>query len=113
MDKKKIPKEIKREIAKNTFIPNEFFSDVLPSLTSLSELKVILFLFRHTYGLKQMDTHTYLQNYKISIRKLAEEVGVTHVSIIKALRNLQDKNYIERHEDEKGNYSYSLKLRGE
>lgn len=110
--KKKLPKEIRREISKNTFIPNVFFSEVLPRLSSLTEIKILLFLFRHTYGLQELGHKAYLQNYKISIRKLAKEVGVTHVSIIKALKSLQEKEYIVRHEDENNEYSYSLKING-
>jgi hypothetical protein len=91
-----------------TALPNEFFDEVLPNITSMSELKILLAVFRKTYGwVKAIDQNTGQPIYKledeISYSQFELLTGLSSTSIANGLdRAIKDK-YLEK--TQQGNYS--------
>ncbi len=71
-----------------TQIPNIFLDDMLVHL-GFAEIKIMLVLFRHTFGcLRSKEKTTLLQ--------LQEESGLTRANVAKAIKSLIEKNLIKK-----------------
>lgn len=84
-----------------TSIPNEFFDEVLPQIKSLSELKVILALFRKTYGwVSHVDPNTgevmYKEQDRVSMSQFMELTGLSKPSCVDGVKRALEHGYIER-----------------
>lgn len=84
-----------------TPIPNEFFDEVLPNIKSLAELKVILAVFRRTYGwVSHIDPKTgqpvYKEEESISMRDLQKMTGLSSASCVEGVKRALEDGYLER-----------------
>lgn len=84
-----------------TQMPNEFFDEVLPNITSLAELKVLLAVFRKTYGwISHIDNETGQVVYKeadaIAMSQFKELTGLSVPSCVEGVRRGIDHGYLER-----------------
>lgn len=84
-----------------TSIPNEFFDDVLSEVKSLSELKVLLAIFRKTYGwVSHIDPNTGQPVFKeedaISMSQFAKLTGLSTPSCVDGVKRAMEDGYIER-----------------
>lgn len=104
---------------KYTQVPDEVFDDLLPDLNK-SELKVLLYIIRRTFGFKKendnISTHQIMNGIKTKDGKqLDKGTGLSNRAIINAVRSLEKKNIIIAHrrmDKEKGNLptTYSLNI---
>jgi hypothetical protein len=84
-----------------TSLPNEFFDDVLPTITSLSELKVLLAVFRKTYGwVSHIDPETgqpvFKENDAISVSQFKALTGLSSPSCVDGIKRGMEDGYLER-----------------
>lgn len=84
-----------------TSIPNEFFDEVLPNIKSLAELKVILAVFRKTYGwVDHIDHETgqlvYKEEDNISMSQFRELTGLSQPSCVDGVKRAIEHGYLER-----------------
>jgi len=84
-----------------TQIPNEFFDKILPNIKSLSELKVILAVFRKTYGwVSHIDPESGQPVYKevdeISMSQFKELTGLSQPSCVDGVKRAMEDGYLER-----------------
>lgn len=91
-----------------TAIPNVFFDEVLPQINNMSELKILLAVFRKTYGwVKEIDPNTGQPIYKledeISYSQFEQLTGLSSTSIATGLTRAQNDGYLEK--VQQGNYS--------
>jgi hypothetical protein len=91
-----------------TAIPNEFFDEVLPQINNMSELKILLAVFRKTYGwVKEIDHSTGQPIYKledeISYSQFEELTGLSSTSVATGLNRAIGNHYLEKLKQ--GNYS--------
>jgi hypothetical protein len=91
-----------------TAIPNIFFDEVLPNINNMSELKILLAVFRKTYGwVKEIDQQTGQPIYKledaISYSQFEDLTGLSSSSIATGLTRSQNNGYLEK--VRQGNYS--------
>lgn len=91
-----------------TAIPNEFFDEVLPQINNMSELKIILAVFRKTYGwVKEIDQKTGQPIYKledeISYSQFEALTGLSSTSVSTGLTRAQSNGYLQK--VQQGNYS--------
>lgn len=82
-------------------IPNSFFDEVLPKINNMSELKILLAVFRKTYGwVKEIDQNTGQPIYKledeISYTQFEKLTGLSSTSIATGLTRAQNNGYIEK-----------------
>ena len=104
---------------KYTQVPDEVFDDLLPDLNK-SELKVLLYIIRRTFGFKKendnISTHQIMNGIKTKDGKqLDKGTGLSNRAVINAVRSLEEKNIIIAHrrvDKEKGNLptTYSLNI---
>lgn len=97
-----------------TQVPDQLFDELMPDLSG-SELKVLLYIIRRTYGFKRNSDTIALSQMLNGITKKDGTIqdrgaGVSKPSLLQALRSLQDQNIIiaERQESEKGGHSPTL-----
>lgn len=91
-----------------TAVPNIFFDEVLPNINNMSELKILLAVFRKTYGwVKEIDQSTGQPIYKledeISYSQFEQLTGLSSTSIATGLTRAQNDGYLEK--VQQGNYS--------
>ena len=91
-----------------TALPNEFFDKVLPQINNMSELKILLAVFRKTYGwVKEIDQQTGQPIYKledeISYTQFEKLTGLSSTSVATGLTRAQSNGYLEK--IQQGNYS--------
>lgn len=84
-----------------TPIPNEFFDEVLPNIQSLAELKILLAVFRKTYGwVERIDPESgepiYKQQDSISMSQFKKLTGLSQPSCVDGVRRALDDGYLER-----------------
>ena len=84
-----------------TQIPNEFFDEVLGNVKSLSELKVLLAIFRKTYGwVSHIDPQTGQPVFKeedaISMSQFAKLTGLSTPSCVDGVKRAMEDGYIQR-----------------
>lgn len=89
-------------------IPNVFFDQVLPNINNMSELKILLAVFRKTYGwVKEIDQMTGQPIYKledeISYTQFEKLTGLSSTSIATGLSRAQSNGYLEK--VQQGDYS--------
>ena len=105
-----------------TSVPDELFDELLPLLSG-SELKVLLYIIRRTFGFKKDSDTISLGQMVNGIttrdgRTLDSGAGVSKPALLQALRGLQEKNVIiiERCISEERGHEptrYSLNIRGQ
>lgn len=105
-----------------TSVPDELFDELLPLLSG-SELKVLLYIIRRTFGFKKDSDTISLGQMLNGIttrdgRTLDSGAGVSKPALLQALRGLQEKNVIivERSMSEERGHEptrYSLNIRGQ
>ncbi len=105
-----------------TSVPDELFDELLPLLSG-SELKVLLYIIRRTFGFKKDSDTISLGQMLNGIttrdgRTLDSGAGVSKPALLQALRGLQEKNVIiiERCISEERGHEptrYSLNIRGQ
>ena len=85
-----------------TQVPDELFDILLPDLTE-AELKVLLYIIRRTLGSKK-------EWEQITIKEIGEKCGKGKMSILRAIKSLKQKNYINVTEqrDDKGRNTANL-----
>jgi hypothetical protein len=88
-------------MASFTSLPNSFFDSVLPEIKSLSELKVLLAVFRKTYGwISHIDPETGQPVYKevdqISMSQFKELTGLSQPSCVDGVKRAVEDGYLER-----------------
>lgn len=91
-----------------TAVPNSFFDEVLPTINNMSELKILLAVFRKTYGwVKEIDQSTGQPIYKledeISYSQFEKLTGLSSSSIATGLTRAQSNGYLEK--VQQGDYS--------
>ena len=91
-----------------TAVPNVFFDEVLPNINNMSELKILLAVFRKTYGwVKEIDQATGQPIYKledeISYSQFEQLTGLSSTSIATGLTRAQNDGFLEK--VQQGNYS--------
>jgi len=69
-----------------THVPDDFFDEELKDLSG-SEVKVMLVIFRKTFGFK-------VDKSKISIKYIELYSGLSHRSVVSALKSLEAKGHI-------------------
>lgn len=84
-----------------TSIPNEFFDEVLPEIKSLSELKVLLAVFRKTYGwVSHIDPNTgqpvYKEEDEIAMSQFMKLTGLSKPSCVDGVKRGLEDGYLER-----------------
>ena len=102
-----------------TMVPDEIFDILLPYL-SPSELKVLLYLVRRTFGFKKDSDSISLSQICNGIRRKNGKIidngtGLSRPAVIKALRVLEDNNIIiayrsKNYKGEKQTNTYSLNI---
>lgn len=105
-----------------TSVPDELFDELLPLLSG-SELKVLLYIIRRTFGFKKDSDTISIGQMLNGIttrdgRTLDSGAGVSKPALLQALRGLQEKNVIiiERSMSEERGHEptrYSLNIRGQ
>lgn len=91
-----------------TALPNMFFDEILPQINNMSELKILLAVFRKTYGwVKEIDQQTGQPIYKledeISYSQFEELTGLSSTSVANGLNRAIQSGYLEKMQQ--GNYS--------
>jgi hypothetical protein len=91
-----------------TAIPNVFFDEVLPNINNMSELKILLAVFRKTYGwVKEIDQNTGQPIYKledeISYSQFEGLTGLSSTSVATGLNRAITNGYLSK--VQQGNYS--------
>ena len=84
-----------------TAVPNVFFDEVLPKINNMSELKILLAVFRKTYGwVKEIDPNTGQPIYKledeISYSQFEQLTGLSSTSVATGLTRAQNDGYLEK-----------------
>lgn len=98
-----------------TLVPNEFFDRVLANIDTVAELKIVLVIFRKTYGLTTESQGTFTRAEKISYSQLR---GMTHLSdsaISDGLKRALEHGYIEKVKEGSfttGSSTYGIKQAG-
>src|SRR5213595_3815784 len=82
-----------------TSVPDEVFDELLFELTG-SELKVLLYIIRRTFGFKRDSDNISLKQMVAGIRTrdgrtLDRGTGLSKKSVLQALRSLDERNLIE------------------
>jgi phage replication O-like protein O len=105
-----------------TIVPDELFDELLAHLSG-SELKVLLYIIRRTFGWKKDTDNISLKQMIEGIRKadgsiLDSGTGLSKPTVTRAVKTLVDKNVIlakRRRSDEKGDEStaYTLNIIGD
>ena len=83
-----------------TAIPNNFLDNIAPTLNP-SELRVMLYIYRHTLGFQKLtDTISYDQFLNGQVthnnRSLDKGAGISRNSLVAALASLENKALIRR-----------------
>ena len=101
-----------------TPVPDQVFDELLTVLTG-AELKVLLYICRRTFGFKKESDNISLSQMLFGLVKhdgtrLDAGTGLSKPTLLKALRDLQDKGIIEgtrRSSDEHGDEATNYRLR--
>ena len=100
-------------------LPNELI-DALPIIETMSELKCILYILRHTWGFhderKKITTDEFMNGRKRKDRtRLDNGTGLSKNSVISGLRSAEEHGFIEVDKDERdlarNKKTYTLKMR--
>lgn len=88
-----------------TTIPNYFLDKIAPTLNP-SELRVMLYIYRHTLGFQKLNDSISYDQFLHGIlthdrRALDNGAGVSRGSLVAALSSLENKGFIKRHHTEK------------
>jgi hypothetical protein len=83
-----------------TQIPDQFFDELMPILSG-NETKVLLYIFRRTFGFKKETDNISLSQMVSGITgrdgtQLDSGTGLSKASVARALKDLEDKNVIVR-----------------
>ncbi|MEZ4621188.1 MAG: replication protein [Caldilineaceae bacterium] len=83
-----------------TQVPDQFFDELLPILSG-NETKVLLYIFRRTFGFKKGSDNISLSQMVSGITskdgtQLDNGTGLSKASIARALKDLEEKNVIIR-----------------
>jgi transcription initiation factor IIE alpha subunit len=81
-----------------TTVPDQFFDELLPTL-HLSELRVLLFIIRCTYGSRRLSAEISLRDMMDGVvdaegRLLAPAVGLSKATVCRALAALRKRKII-------------------
>ena len=83
-----------------TAVPNMFFDEVLPQINNMSELKILLSVFRKTYGwVKEIDKNgqpVYKLEDSISYSQFEKLTGLSSTSIANGLTKAINDGYLEK-----------------
>lgn len=84
-----------------TSVPNMFFDEVLPNIDNMSELKILLAVFRKTYGwIKEIDPETGQAIYKledaISYSQFEEMTGLSNTSVMMGINRALKHGYLRK-----------------
>ncbi len=85
-----------------TQAPNAFFDDILPEITSLSELKVTLAIMRQTFGWHKAED-------RISLSQLEELTGLSRESVADGIKRAMKRGTVGRRKVGQG-YVYGLRV---
>ncbi len=85
-----------------TGIPNVFFDKVLPDLETAGELKVLLYIFRHTYGWRKDCDCISISQFMEGIvtrrgRQLDRGTGLAKSTVVSALKSVVEQEYVFRY----------------
>ena len=99
-----------------TQIPDDFFDRVMPYLTG-SELKVLLYIMRRTFGFKRAASAISLAQIGSGLKSYNGGAGLSKSTVADALNRLEEYGLIvrERSVSDKGDPErtiYSVRLRG-
>lgn len=107
--------------ANYTMVPDQLFDEQLPDLSG-AELKVLLYIIRHTFGWKKDSDNISLSQMINGITRrdgswVDRGTGVSKRTLLVVLRDLEDKGFIittRRRSQEKGDEptNYRLNVRG-
>lgn len=86
-----------------TQTPNEFFDEILPHIDSKAELKVILVVIRHTFGLQNSKVNQHKN--KLSISDFERLTGMHRESVVNGLKLAMKRGLIKR-EEFQGTFRY-------
>jgi transcription initiation factor IIE alpha subunit len=100
-----------------TAVPDQFFDELMPTL-GLSELRVLLFLIRCTYGSRRLTAEISLRQmlegvYDADGYVLAPGVGLSKATVCRALSVLRQRKIIvaqRRRSEDQGNEPTSYRL---
>lgn len=81
-----------------TLVPNEFFDTVLSQIDSMAELKIVLAIFRKTYGLTE-NQGNFTKATKISYSQLREITRLSDSAISDGLKKALAHGYIKKIEE--------------
>jgi len=86
-----------------TQVPDEFFDALLPSLSE-SELKVLLYIIRHTIGLKKQKASISIKQFQKGFPGTDKGCGMEVKAVRRAVNSLEKRRIIsiERTADESG-----------
>jgi len=89
-----------------TDTPDEFFDVILPKVTGLAELKVILYVIRHTFGYNKWLDRISLSEFERGIvtrqpngqeKRIDFGVGLSRPAIVSGLREAVAHEYLRKH----------------
>lgn len=91
-----------------TAIPNMFFEEILPRINNMSELKILLAIFRKTYGwVKEIDQKTGQPIYKledsISYTQFEKLTGLSSTSVATGINRAIKDGFIKK--TQQGNHT--------
>lgn len=86
-----------------TQVPDDFFDALLPSLSE-SELKVLLYIIRHTVGLKKQKASISIKQFQKGFPGRDKGCGIEVKAVRRAVNSLERRRIIsiERTADESG-----------
>lgn len=102
-----------------TSIPNEFFDDVLPQIETVAELKVILAIFRKTYGWVERSENgapVFKLEDDISYSQFQALTGISNSSVSDGIKRAIEHGFIDCTKSgglNSGSSTYRLRQRGD
>lgn len=106
----------KRSPVMDSYTPvhNIFFEEILASLTSLAEVKLMLAIYRNTFGIIESRDENgnlvYRENYTVTLRQLSDQTNISEQAVNEGLKKLLEKGLIEKTFISPKKIAYSLKL---
>lgn len=85
-----------------TRIPHDWI-DLLPAIESLAELKILLYVARHTWGFQEVDTwkRITLEQFMHGRNSLDNGTGLSRKSVVAGLKQAIDHGYLLCKTDDK------------
>jgi DNA-binding PadR family transcriptional regulator len=86
-------------------LPNQFVDEIMPEISTLSELKVILYILRHTWGFQDDDKRITLDEFENGRKRkdgtrIDKGCGLSHPSIVSGLKKAEKHGYIHVETDD-------------